>query len=330
MKALVTGATGFIGSSLVRELLEDGVEVRVLIRKNSNTKNIDGLNLERAYGDIRDKESVKTALKGCDVFYQAAALFEFWGHSKKEYYDVNVEGTKSTLQAALEQGVGKVVYTSSIVSLGAHGREHPANEDAEFNLWKTGAHYCITKYLGQVEALKMAQKGLPVVIVNPGGVIGVRDIRPTPSGRIILDVVNKRSPGYMDGGMNFVDVEDVARGHILAAQKGRVGEKYILGNVNLSLLEFYTLVGDVTGEQSPKLKFPYPAVLVTSFLYQLAASFTKRPPPVTPAAARVSRLYMYSDSSKAVRELGFQQTPIRTTVEKAVKWFRENGYVKAR
>ena len=329
MKALVTGATGFIGSSLVRELLKDNVEVRVLIRKNSSTNNIDGLDLDKAYGDIRDKESVKVALKGCDTFYQAAALYEYWGHTKKEFYDVNVEGTKSALQAALEQGVGKVVYTSSIVALGAHGRDRLAKEDAEFNLWKTGAHYCITKYLGQVEALKMAQKGLPVVIVNPAGVIGVRDIRPTPSGRIILDVLTKRTPGYMDGGLNLVDVEDVARGHILAAKKGRIGEKYILGNANMSILEFYKLVSDVAGMQPPKMKFPYPAVLVTSFLYQLIASVTKRPPPVTPAAARTSRMYMYFDSSKAVKELGFPQTPIRTTVEKAINWFRENGYVKA-
>ncbi len=161
MKALVTGATGFIGSSLVRELLKDGVEVRILVRKNSNTKNIDGLNLERAYGDIRDKESVKAALKGCDTFYQTAALYESWGHDKKEYYDINVEGTKTALTAALEQGVGKVVYTSSIAALGAHGRDRLAKEDAEFNTWKTKSHYCISKYLGEVEAMKVCKNGLP-------------------------------------------------------------------------------------------------------------------------------------------------------------------------
>lgn len=329
MKSLVTGATGLIGSSIVRELLKDGKEVKVLVRKSSNTKNIDGLDFERAYGDIRDKESVKAALKGCDTFYQAAALYEFWGPKKKDYYDVNVEGTKSALQAALEQGVAKVVYTSSIAALGAHGRERPANEEAQYNYPSGAPQYVLTKYLGQVEALKMVQKGLPVVVVNPAGVIGVRDIRPTPSGRIILDVLNKRTPGYMDGGTNYVDVEDVARGHVLAAQKGRVGEKYVLGNANMSLLEFYKLVSDVAGMQPPKLKFPYPAVLVTAYLYQLFATVTKKPPPVTPAAARIARMYAYFDSSKAVKELGFPQTPVRTTVEKAVNWFRENGYVKS-
>lgn len=329
MKALVTGATGFVGSAIVRELLRNGKEVKVLIRKNSSTKNIDGLEFEKAYGDIRDKESVKAALKGCDTLYQTAALYEFWGHTKKEFYDVNVEGTKSALAAALEQRVGKVVYTSSIVALGAHGREPPANESADFNLWKTGDHYSITKYLGQVEALKMAEKGLPVVIVNPGVVMGVGDIRPTPSGRTILGVVNKKMPGYMDGGANYVDVEDVARGHILAAQKGRIGEKYVLGNANLSILELCKLVGDVAGVQPPRLKLPYHAVLATSYLYLLIAGITKQPPPVSPEAARLTRMYMYFDSSKAVKELGFTQTPIRTTVEKAVNWFRENGYVKA-
>jgi dihydroflavonol-4-reductase len=329
MKSLVTGATGFVGSSIVRELLKDGKEVKVLVRKSSNTKNIDGLDFETAYGDVRDKEAVKAALKGCDTFYQAAALYEYWGHSKREYYDVNVEGTKASLQAALEQGVPKVVHTSSVVALGGHGRDSPAKEDAEFNAWKTGAHYNISKHLAEVEAIKLAQKGLPVVVVNPAAVIGVRDIRPTPSGRMILDVLNKKTPGYMDGGGNYVDVEDVARGHILAAAKGRVGEKYILGNANLSVLEFYNLIADVAGMQPPKLKFPYPAVIATSYLYLLIASVTRKPPPVTPAFARAGRMYMYYDSTKAVKELGFPQTPIRTTVEKAVNWFRENGYVKA-
>jgi dihydroflavonol-4-reductase len=329
MKALVTGATGFVGSSLVRELLKDGKEVKVLVRKSSNTKNIDGLDFERAYGDVRDKEAVKSALKGCDTLYQTAALYEYWGPSKKEYYDVNVEGTKVSLQAALEQGVQKVVHTSSVASLGGHGRECLAKEDAEFNAWKTGAHYNISKHVAELEALKFSQKGLPVVVVNPGVVLGVRDIRPTPSGRMILDVLNKKTPGYMDGGGNYVDVEDVARGHILAAAKGRVGEKYILGNANLSVLEFYKLISDVAGMQPPKLKFPYPAVIATSYLYLLIATITRKPPPVTPAFARVGRMCGYFDSSKAVKELGFPQTPIRTTVEKAVNWFRENGYVKA-
>jgi len=328
MKTLVSGATGFVGSSLVRELLKDGVEVRALVRKNSDTRNIDGLDVERVYGDIRDGESVKAALKGCDTFYQTAALYTFWGPKKKEYYDINVEGTKTALNAALEQGVDKVAYTSSIPAIGCHGADNPADENTQFNLMDSGEHYCITKYLGEIEARKFCDRGLPVVIVNPSIVIGVRDTKPTPSGQMILNVVNKRMPGYMDCGANFVDVEDVARGHILAAKKGRVGEKYLLGNENMSLRDYFRLVGEVAGVAPPRLEFPPTAVLAFSYVYQAISSLTKNPPVMTPGMVRIYRDYWYFDCSKAAKELGFPQTPIRKTVEKAINWFRENGYVK--
>ncbi len=257
MKTLVTGATGFIGSSLVRELLKDGVEVRVLVRETSDTRNIDGLDVEKAYGDIRDSESMKSALKGCDTFYQTAALYTFWAPNSKVFYAINVEGAKTALNAALEQGVEKVVYTSTIATIGAHGADSPANEEAEFNLWETGDHYCRSKYLGEVEALNICKKGLPLVIVNPAMVIGVRDIKPTPSGKMIVDVINKKMPGYIDGGMNLVDVEDVARGHILAAQKGRIGERYILNNENLPVDYYFRSIGEISGVEPPKLKIPH-------------------------------------------------------------------------
>ncbi len=329
MKALVTGATGFIGSSLVRELLKDGVEVKVLVRKNSVTRNIDGLDLERVYGDIRDADSVKAALKGCDTFYQTAALFAFWWPDKRAFYDINVEGTKSALNAALEQGVQKVVYTSSVAAIGIHGANPPANEESQFNMGKSGEHYIISKYLGEVEAMKICKKGLPVVVVNPATVIGVRDIRPTPSGQFILSVLNRRLPGYPESGINFVDVEDVARGHILAAQKGRIGERYILGNQNMTFKEFFDLVAEVGSVEPPRRKMSRTLALAIAYVYQLVSSVSKKPPAVTPAIARSMGTYAYYDSSKAVKELGFRQTPIRTTVEKAVNWFRENGYVKA-
>ena len=328
MKTLVTGATGFMGSSIVRELLRDGVEVRVLLRKNSPTGNIEGLDVEEAYGDIRDGESVKSALKGCDTLYQTAALFATWVPDSRALYDVNVEGTKTVLNAALEQGVEKVVYTSSIAAIGFHGADSPANEEAEFNLWETGDHYSRSKYLGEVEALKVCKKGLPVVVVNPAMVIGVRDIRPTPAGKSIVDILNKKVPGYIDGGVNLVDVEDVARGHILAAQKGRVGERYILGNENLSLRDYFRLLAEVSGIEPPRWEMPYPVVIALGYAYQLVASLTKRPPVVTAPAVRVGSKYAYFDCSKAVNQLGLPQTPIKTTIEKAVNWFRENGYVK--
>ena len=328
MKALVTGATGFVGSSIVRELLKDGAEVRVLVRENSDTRNIDGLDVEVAYGDIRDGESVKAALKGCDTFYQTAALIAWWVPDRKAFYDVNVEGTKTALNAALEQGVEKVVYTSSALAIGCHGVDHPANEEAEFNLWKTGEHYCISKYLGEVEAKKICEKGLPLVIVDPCGVVGVRDIKPTPSGKIIIDMLNKKIPAYMDGGGNYVDVEDVARGHILAAHKGRIGERYILGNENMSVRDYFGLIGEVSGVEPPKLKIPYSVAIAMGYMYQFVASITRKPPLITAPGVRIGSKYMAFDSSKAVNELGFPQTPIKATIEKAVNWFRENGYVK--
>jgi len=328
MKTLVTGATGFIGSTLVRELLKDGVEVRVLVRENSDTRNIDGLDVEKAYGDIRDSESMKSALKGCETFYQTAALYAFWMPDSKVFYDVNVEGTKTALNAALEQGLEKVVYTSTIAAIGFHGADSPANEEAEFNLWETGDHYCRSKYLGEVEALKVCKKGLPLVIVNPAGPIGVRDIKPTPTGKMIIDVLNKKMPGYIDGGLNFVDVEDVARGHILAAQKGRIGERYILGNANLSVGDYFKLIREVSGVELPKLRIPYPVAIALGYGYQFVSNIAKRPPSLTAPMVRMGSKYAYFDVSKAVNELGFPQTPIKGAVEKAVNWFRENGYVK--
>jgi len=328
MRALVTGATGFVGSSLVRELLKGGVEVRVVVRKSSDTSSLDGLEVDLAYGDILDAESVRMAVMDCDTLYHTAALYAFWVPKSKVLYDINVEGTKNVLNAALTSGVGKAVYTSSVAAVGAHGAEEPANEEVEFNLWKTGDHYSRSKYLAELEALKICQKGLPLVIVNPGMVIGVRDTRPTPSGKLMLDVLNRKMPGYIEGGINLVDVKDVARGHIQAAEKGRVGERYILGNENMSLSEYYRLIGEVAGIKRPGRRIPYPVALLLGYAYQVMARVTKRPPIVTAPMVRIASKYSYFDCSKAVNELGMPQTPIRETIEKAVAWFRENGYVR--
>ena len=329
MKSLVTGATGFIGSSIVRELLKDGKDVKVLIRENSDTRNIDGLDLERCYGDILDGGSVKAALEGCDTFYQTAALYTWWVPNPKTIYDMNVEGTKTTLNAALEKGVEKVVYTSSIAAIGCHGADCAANEQSQFNMMKSGEHYAISKHLGEVEAMKFVEKGLPAVIVNPAMVLGVRDIKPTPSGQVIVNVLNRKMPGYFKSGMNVVDVEDVARGHILAAEKGRIGERYILGNENMEMKQFLDLIGEVSGVEPPKRRLPRVAGLALGYMYQSLSKITGKPPLITPAALRLITAYAYFDVSKAVNELGLPQTPIRETIGKAVNWFRENGYVTA-
>jgi dihydroflavonol-4-reductase len=327
MKKLVTGATGFIGSAIARELINSGEEVRALIRKNSDPRNIDDLDVERVYGDIRDGDSMMAACKGCDTLYQAAAYFAHWAPNKKLLYDINVDGTRISLHAAMKAGVGRVVYTSSNVTVGAHGAGSLAKEDAKFNLFDTGDHYAISKYLGEIEARKFADKGLHVVIVNPTMVIGVRDIKPTPSGKMIIDIANKAMPGYIEGGTNVIDVEDVALGHILAAQKGRPGERYLFGNENISVSDYFRLISELAGVRPPRVKVPYAVAIALGYIFEMAAFISKKPPLHTASVVKIGRKYESYDCSKAVRELGLPQTPIRKSVEKALNWFRENGYI---
>jgi len=328
MKNLVTGATGLIGSAIVRELIKDGEDVRVLIRKTSDTRNIDNLDVEVVYGDIRDGDSMAKALRGVETLYYTAAYFSHWAPDKNVAYEVNVEGTKISMAAALKAGVQKVVYTSTNNTMGAHGAEKPADEAAEFNHWDTHDHYSISKYLGEIEARKFIDQGLPIVIVNPTIVIGARDIKPTPSGQLILAVARGGLPGYVEGGVNIIDVEDVARGQILAAKKGRVGERYLFGNENMTVSDYFKLISEVAGVKPPALKIPYHLALVITYLYELEAYFTKKPPASTASELKIGRKYEYYDCSKAVRELGLPQTPVRTSIEKAINWFRDNGYLR--
>ena len=328
MKNLVTGATGLIGSTIMRELIKDGEDVRVLVRKTSDTRNIDNLEVEKVYGDIRDGDSMAKALKGIETLYYTAAHFSHWVPDKKIPYEINVEGTKTSMAAALKAGVQKVVYTSTNNTMGAHGAEKPADETAEFNHWDTHDHYSISKYLGEIEAKKFVAQGLPIVIVNPTIVIGARDIKPTPSGQLILAVAKGEMPGYVEGGVNIIDVEDVARGQILAAKKGRVGERYLFGNENMTVSDYFRLISDVAGIKPPTIKIPYHLALAVTYMYELEAYFTKKPPASTASELKIGRKYEYFDCSKAVRELGLPQTPVRVSIEKAITWFRENGYLR--
>jgi len=330
MKSLVTGATGFVGSTVVRELLKDGVDVRVTVRKDSDTRNIDGLDVERVYGDTRDRESIRAALKGCDTLYHVAAYFAHWSLNKDLFYEVNVAGTKTVLEEALAQGLERVVYTSTSNSIGSHGAGNLVNEEAEFNLWKTGDHYAVSKYLAEIEAKKICERGLPMVIVNPTLVIGVRDIKPTPSGKLIVDIVNRDMPGYIDGAINIIDVEDVARGHLLAARKGRIGQRYIFGNENVTVGDFFRLVAEIAGVKPPRLKLPYGFALLLGYAFHIQARITRKPPVVSLSQVRIGRMGEHFDNSKAVDELGLRLTPIKTTVENTIDWFTQNGYVKKR
>jgi dihydroflavonol-4-reductase len=325
MKKLVTGATGFIGSAIVRELLKEGEEVKIFLCETSNTCNIDGLEVERTFGDIRDGGSMSKALAGCDTLYFTAAYFHHWTPDKNLPYEINVGGTKASLQAALEAGVEKVVYTSTNNTMGAHGPV-PVDESAEFNHWKTGDNYSLSKYYAEIEAKKFVEKGLPIVIVNPTLVIGTNDVKPTPSGQMIIDVATGKMPGYIEGGTNVIDVEDVARGHILAAKKGRVGERYLFGNRNIPISEYFNLIAEIAGVKAPAFRIPYHLAVALGYVFEFGSRFTNKPPVVTASEVRIGRKQEYYDCSKAVKELGLPQTPIEIAIKNAIYWFKENGY----
>ena len=326
MKKLVTGSTGFIGSAITRELIKNGEEVKVLIRKTSDTRNIDNLEVEKVYGDIRDVDSMRSALKGCDTLFLTAAYFAHWAPNPKLLYEVNVGGTKASLQAALEADIEKVVYTSTNNAIAASG-PMPATEEKAFNYWESKDHYSMSKYIAENEARIFICKGLPLVIVNPTLVIGINDIKPTPSGQMIIDVVKKKMPGYIDGGINIIDVEDVAQGHILAVTKGKVGDRYLLGNRNVTVNEYLKLIADIAGVKPPAIKLPYKLALALGHIFELGSYITKKPPVVTASEVRIGKMTEWYDCSKAVNELGLPQTPIETTIKKAINWFKENGYI---
>jgi dihydroflavonol-4-reductase len=311
----------------VRALIKDGEDVRVLVRKTSDTRNIDHLDVERVYGDIRDGEAMRKALTGIDTLYYTAAHFAHWTPDKKLPYEINVEGTKTSMAAALEAGVQKVVYTSTNNTMGAHGAEKPADETAEFNHQDTGDHYSMSKYLGEMEARKFVAQGLPLVIVNPTVVIGTHDVKPTPSGLMILDVARQKMPGYIEGGVNIIDVDDVARGHILAAKKGRIGERYLFGNENRTVYDYFKLIAQIAGVKPPQVRIPYPAAVALGYVFEAVAYFTKKPPSSTVSEIKIGRKYEFYDCSKAVKELGLPQTPIKVSIGKALNWFRDNGYL---
>jgi len=321
MRALVTGGTGFIGSSIVRELLRAGYCVRALVRKNSDTRNIDGLDIERVTGDITDFSSLKEAMTGCTHVFHAAALYSFWVRTPSLIEHVNVDGTRNVLQAALEEGVERVVYTSSVAALAVPEKGRPVDESTPVDPKRIIGAYKKSKYEAEQVALEYVKKGLPVVIVNPSFPVGPRDIKPTPTGQTILDFLNHRLPAYVDTGMNVVDVEDVARGHLLASEKGRIGERYILGGKNMQMKEFLAILEKITGIPAPHLQIPYAPLLALSYLNAAWCRITGTTPRMTPDTIRMSRHYMYYDPTKAIEELGMPQTPPEVALKKAVDWF---------
>ena len=327
MTTLVTGATGFIGSSVARELSEKGTRIRCLVRETSSMKNLDGLYIEIAHGDINDIDSVHRAMKDCDSVYHLAAVYASWLPNPGLMYRANEEGTRNVLTACREAGVQKVVYCSSVAALGAHGKI-PADESAQFNLNSTKDHYFISKYRAEQVALEFARTGLPVVIVNPSSPIGVRDIAPTPTGALIINLLKGKFPGYVNGGINLIDVTDCARGIVAAMEKGQAGQKYILGHRNVSIKEYFDLIVKVAGKgKSPSLRIPSQMAVFSGWGYQILSRITGKPPVTSASWARVGSHYSWWDCTKAREELDLGQRPLEESIADAIKWFETNGYL---
>ena len=326
MKALVTGATGFVGAAVVRALLKTGVEVRVLARRDSDFSNLQQFKIDGAYGDLRDKESLRKALTGCGQLYHVAAHYALWARNPAIFYDVNVTGTKNLLEAARDVGTERIVYCSTIGAIGLPPDGGLGTEETPVSLEQMAGHYKRSKYLAEQEVLKLAKAGLPVVIVNPSAPVGAGDVKPTPTGQVIVDFMKGRMPAYIETGMNIVDVDDVATGHLLAMEKGRIGERYILGNANLMLREVFEILSRLTGIKAPTIKLPRLAILPLAYANRWIADLTGHPPRIPLEGVKMAKYKMHYDCSKAIRELGIPLTSPEVALGKAVKWFRDHGY----
>ena len=326
MKTAVTGATGFIGSAVVRRLLARGREVKCLVEPGASTQNLTGLDVEIVEADITSRDDIQNGLKGTDRLYHLAALYKLWLPDFRKMYDVNVEGTKTVLFAAMNAGLEKVVYTSSIAAVGVREDGQPSDETTPFNIWETSNHYVRSKWLAELDAIRFAEEGLPVVIVNPAFPFGERDIGPTPTGKYIVEALKNEVPAYVDAGFCVADVNDVAEAHVLAEEKGKIGERYILGNHNVTYKEFFSLVAEIGGVKPVRLKIPIPLFLGVAWAMEKGDLLQKKDPRITYETARYTARRLWFNCEKAHRELGMPRTPLRETVTNAISWFREHGY----
>lgn len=329
MTVLVTGATGFVGSAVARLLLAQGQQVRLLVRPTSTGANIEGLPVEIAYGDLRDRASLDIACRGCSGLYHVAADYRLWVRDTDELYQSNVEGTRALMLAALAAGIARVVYTSSVATLGHHADGSPADEDTPVTIDDMIGHYKRSKFLAErvVDEL-VTTRALPAVIVNPSTPIGPRDIKPTPTGRVVRDAALGRIPAFVDTGLNVAHVDDVAYGHLLAFERGAVGRRYILGGEDLALRRILTLVGRLCGRKPPRIELPRRALYPVAWVSELMARLGNgAEPQVTRDALRMAAKKMYFDSSRARRELGYQSRPASEAIADAVAWFRAQGQI---
>ncbi|MBN1858434.1 NAD-dependent epimerase/dehydratase family protein [Candidatus Bipolaricaulota bacterium] len=332
MNILVTGGTGFVGSAVVRALLardrDSSDSVRVLARRDSPRGNLDGLPVEIVPGDITTLPSLRAAVAGCDEVYHVAALYTFWETHPGDSFRVNVIGTHNVLRACKEANVGRIVYTSSVAALATPHDATPVSETTPVNPSRIVGPYKKSKYMAEQVALKFAASGLPVVIVNPTYPVGPRDAKPTPSGAVIVDFLNGRMPAYLDTGMNIADVDVVAQGHLLAARSGTPGERYILGGENISMRTMLAMLAEISGLRAPRVRLPARPLLPLAKANAALCRITGKTPRMTPDTIRMALHPMYFDSAKAVSELGYEARPAAAALEKAVRWYADNGYAR--
>ena len=336
MTCFVTGASGFIGANLVHELAARGHRVKALLRSGSDLRGLDGANFERVEGDVSDREKLKRAMSGCEWCFHVAASYHLWLRDYRPMYAANVEGTRNVIEAAAAAGCARIVYTSTVGCIGlpkpVDGGIIPSDEITPVSESQMSNHYKRSKWQAEQVAVELARKGLPVIIVNPSAPVGPRDAKPTPTGKVIVDFLNREMPAYLDTGLNWVHVRDVVVGHILAAERGNIGERYILGHAdgNWTMKQAFAVLEEITGVPAPKMRVPYAVALGAAYANEAVSFFTGKPPKAPLAGVRMARYKMFFNPAKAIRELGLPQTPPKQALADAVEWFRRNGYVKRR
>ena len=327
MKTLITGANGFIGSAVLHLLIDKGHEVRALVRPGSDRRNFDGVDVEVLEGDLRDTASLKQAVNDCNFLFHIAADYRLWIPDPENMYKTNVDGTRHLITAATEAGVEKIVYTSSVATLGLKNNGAVADETTPVTVEDMLGHYKRSKYLAEQEVNKLVkEQSCPVVIVNPSTPVGPRDIKPTPTGKIVLDTIRHRMPAYVDTGLNIVHVDDVANGHLLALEKGEIGERYILGGDNMtlaSILEYICISQDMS---PPTIKLPHNLIIPVAWFMERIASITNKEPRATVDSVRMSKKMMFFSSEKAKEKLGYQSRPGVEGLKDAIDWFNKNNY----
>jgi len=334
MNCFVTGASGFVGANLVHELVARGHRVKALLRPGSDRRGLQGAQFEAVEGDVSDPARLQAALRGCDWCFHVAASYYLWLKDYAPMYAANVDGTRNVLEAAAAAGCGRMVYTSTVGCIGLPDHRTtpvlPTDESTPVAETQMRNHYKLSKWRGEQVALGLARRGLPIIIVNPSTPIGPRDVKPTPTGKVIVDFLNRQMPAYLETGLNWVHVRDVAVGHILAAEKGRLGERYILGHAqgNWTMQETFAVLSQLTGVPAPRHRIPYWVAFTAACVDERLSSLTGKPPRAPLAGVRMARYKMFFNPAKAIRELGLPQTSPREALADAARWFQEHGYVK--